>query len=235
MIFPNLQLEDVVQVNDKTRLDASKSFAAKDEDPISLVEVEAETGAGFVEVGGTGVPSKDWFLDWEYDTDGDKTVSCRVTTDGGPTTKTSTLTVLTLAEDNLFSDDTDLTALEHDVLKYVPAGRATFKNFHRKTQSLIIAWLDENGHTDSSGNRLTKEAIVNLEEVRSWSTAWCMQLIYQSLSNDPNDIFSIKSKVYESMAISHRNRLIIRLDVNGDSEVSLHEGVNVKSLDLVRR
>ena len=234
MIFPNLQLENVVQVNDKTRIDSTKSFISKDEDPITLVEVEVESGNGFIEVGSPGL-SKDWFLDWQYDTAGTKTVSCRITTSGAPVTKTVTLAVLTESEDNLFSSDTDLTALEHDILKWVPQGRNTFKNYHRKAQSLIMAWLDENGHTDIDGNRLTKDAFVDKEEVKHWSAALTLSLIFSSISNSVDDVFMEKSKEYASLAVSHRKRLILRLDVDGDSVIDTNEGINIKTLDMVRR
>lgn len=234
MIFPNLILEDVVQVDDKTRLDASKVFVSKDEAAITAVEIEPETGAGFVSVFGSG-QSKDWFLDWQYATAGTKTATCRVTTDGSPVTKTFTLEVLSVADDNLFSTDQDIVALEHDIMKWVPAGRASFKNMHRKAQRLILAWLDENGHTDTSGNRLTKEAIVDKEEVRNWSAALTLQLIYQTMSNAIDDVFMQKSKTYESLAITHRKRLILRLDLTGDGEIDTSEGIRVKSVSLVRR
>lgn len=234
-IFCNLQIESVVQVNDKTRLDASKSFISKDEAAITLVEIEAESGAGFVTVSGTGLTSKDWYLDWEYATAGAKVPSCRITTDAAPTTKTFALTALSAVDDYLFSTDADLTALEHDILSYVPVGRNTFKNIHRKAQKLIMAWLDENGHFGVNGVKLTPQALVDKEEVAYWSAALCMQLIFSSISNDPNDVFSQKSKQYESMAISHRSRLVIRLDVDGDAVVSEGEGTNMQTLDLVRR
>jgi hypothetical protein len=232
-IFPNLELEDVVQVNDKTRLNAAKSFVSKDEEAITLIEIEPEASAGYVDV--TATAAKNWFLDWEYATAGAKVVSCRVTTDGSPTIKTFSLTVTSAADDKLFSADADLVALEHDILRYVPDGRNSFKNVHRKAQSLIVAWLDENGHTDSSGNRLTKDAIIDLEEVRYWSAALAMSLIFKSISNAVDDVFQAKAIQYDSMAITHRNRLIIRLDVTGDGIASIGEGINVKSLDMVRR
>lgn len=234
-IFCNLQIESVVQVNDKTRLDASKSFISKTEAAITLVQIEAESGSGFVTVSGTGLTSKDWYLDWEYATAGAKVVSCKITTNGAPTTKTFALTVLSVADDYLFSSDADLTALEYDILNYVPAGRNTFKNIHRKAQKLIMAWLDENGHYGVDGVKLTPQALIDKEEVAYWSAALCMQLIFSSISNDPEDVFAQKAKQYESMAISHRSRLIIRLDTDGDGTVSTGEGVNMSTLDLVRR
>lgn len=234
MIFPNLQLENVVQINDKTRLDSTKSFISKDEASVTLVEIEAESGAGFVTVGAPGL-AKDWYLDWQYDTAGTKTVSCRITTDGSPVTTTSTLDVLSVANDGLFSSDSDLTALEHDILKWIPAGRNTFKNYHRKAQSLIMAWLDENGYCDINGARLTKAAFVDKEEVKYWSTALTLSLIFSSISNAVDDVFMQKYKQYESMALSHRNRLVLRLDLDGDNIVDTNEGISVKTLDLVRR
>ncbi len=227
-----------MQVDDKTRLDASKSFRTQDESAISLVEIEAHTGDGFVSVGSPG-SSKDWYLDWSYDTDGTKTASCRVTVGTGmgatTTTKTFTLSVVDATDDMLFSDDKMLVGLEHDIMKYVPQGRSSFLNVHRKAQKLILAWLDENGHWDQNGDRLTAAAIVDLEEVKHWSAALTMQLIFQSVSNDPNDIFSVKAKQYESMAVSHRNRSILRLDVTGDGTIGDGEGKRLSTLDLVRR
>lgn len=234
MIFPNLILEDVVQVNDKTRLDASKVFVSKDESAVTVVEIEPESGAGFINVFGTG-NQKDWYLDWQYASAGTKQVSCRVTTDGSPTTETFALTAVSEADDNLFSTDGDLIGLEHDIMKWVPAGRASFKNYHRKAQRLILAWLDENGHTDTSGNRLTKDAFVDVEEVRNWSAALTLQLIFQSISNSVDDVFFMKAKQYESLAVTHRKRLILRIDVDGDGNIDSNEGVRVKSLSMVRR
>lgn len=233
-IFPNLILEDTVQTNDKTRLDATKSFVSKDEAAISLVEIEVEDSAGFVTVGAPGV-SKNWFLDWQYASAGEKAVTCRITTDAGPVSASFTLNVVAASTDLLFSNDKDLVALEHDIMKWIPDGRNSFLNFHRKAQKLILAWLDENGHWDVNGNRLTAAAFTEVEEANYWSAALCLQLIFSSISNDPNDVYSVKAKQYESMAISHRNRLVLRVDTDGDGTTNVNEGFNMKTLDLVRR
>jgi hypothetical protein len=234
MIFPNLELEDVVQVNDKTRLNCTKSFISKDEADITLIEIEPHTGDGFITVGSPGSQA-DWYLDWQYSTAGTKTVSCKITTDGSPITVTKNIEVLSVADDNLFSSDNDLTAQESDILKYVEKGRNSFLKFHRQAQRNIIAWLDENGQTDSNGNRLTKEAVVDIEEVRYWSAGETLRLIFQSLSNAVDDVFARKSIYYETVAKGHRNRAILRLDTNGDGEVGISEGIKIKTLDLIRR
>ena len=58
-IFPHIELEDIVQVNDRTRLSAIKSFVSKDEAAVTLVEIEPESGSGFIDV--TGAKQADWF------------------------------------------------------------------------------------------------------------------------------------------------------------------------------
>jgi hypothetical protein len=237
-IFPNIILEDVVQVNDKTRLDFTKSFISKNEAAISLIEAKADTGESFTTLGAPGV-SKDWYLDWQYDTAGTKTVSCRITTGTGGgavvTTSTATLNCVTAATENLFSSDAELVALEYEIMKWVQPGRNSFLNFHRKAQKLILAWLDESGRWDADGAKLTAAAFTNLEEIRYWSAALTLHLIFSSISNDPNDVFSLKAKTYESMALGHRSRLVLRLDVDGDGTTDVNEGFKISSLDLVRR
>jgi len=44
MIFPNLELEAIVQLGDRTRLSALKSFVTQNEAAISLVQINTGTG-----------------------------------------------------------------------------------------------------------------------------------------------------------------------------------------------
>jgi hypothetical protein len=60
MIFPLVESEPIVQVSDKTRLSAVKSFKSNDEPAISLVEIEPESGSGFINVTGSPINSKNW-------------------------------------------------------------------------------------------------------------------------------------------------------------------------------
>ena len=50
MIFPVLELEKTVQLNDKTRLDGRKSYTTPEEAAISLVEIQPEAGQPFFTV-----------------------------------------------------------------------------------------------------------------------------------------------------------------------------------------
>jgi hypothetical protein len=235
MIFPNLELEDTVQFGDRTRLNAMKSFITQDEAAITLVEIEPDVATGFIDV--TGSSSEDWFLDWEYTgvTSATQTVKCRITTDGSPITVSKTLETVIAADDRLFSDDNQLTQQESDILKWVPAGRNSFLNIHRRAQELIIAFLDEQGYTDVDGAPYTKEDIIDLNEVSQWSKALALSLIFQSQSNAIDDVFDRKAKFYETEVLTHRHRSILRIDTNNDGTVDLGEHLPFKTLDIIRR
>jgi hypothetical protein len=238
-VFPKLEVEDVVQVGDQTRLNASKSFISKGAGEIVKVEIKPGALEDYVDV--TGSDSKDWHLDWVYSAleDFDALVSVRLTYDAGSGEETEetlgSIKVLTEDSDALFSVDSELIPYEPDILRWVPQGRSSFLNIHRQAQRNILAWLDEQGYTDTKGDRLTKEAVVDREEVRYWSAAETLRLIFLGISNSVEDVFFVKARHYDSVARSHRDRAILRLDRNGDGELSPGEGVNMKSLSFNRR
>jgi hypothetical protein len=234
-IFPHIEIEQIVQVNDRTRLSGTKSFISKGEAAITSVQIEPFSGSGFVTVSGTGLTSKDWYLDWEYSTDGDKTVSVRITTDGAPVTETKTISVISEANDKLFSKDSDLTIHESDVLQYVPAGKNSFLYVHRRSQYLILDYLDRKGYIDTDGNRLTKASVLDIQEVKEWSTFMTLKLIYQQLKKIPDDFFDAKSKTYESLELEARSRAALRLDLDGDSAIDDGEYLRIDSVRALRR
>jgi hypothetical protein len=232
-IFGNLDLENKIQVSDKTRLDGSASFISKDEASVTLVEIEPEAASGFIDV--TGSSAKDWFLDWEYSgASRTVTVSVRITTDGAPVTFTDTLDVITVADDTLFSSDGDLIAQEHDILNYVRDGRNSFLNVHRKAQTLIMDWLNDLGAVKRDGTKFDKDDVVDIEEVRKWSESIVLEMIFQDLSNAKDDVFGDKSRLYAGRAGEARNKSFIRLDTNDDGIIDLSEGINIKTIDLSR-
>ncbi len=234
-IFADLELEKTIQINDKTRLNATKSFVSKDEAAVTLVEIEPEAASGFVDVTGTSSSSSDWFLDWQY-SGATRTVTAttRITTDGAPTSFTNTIEVVTAVDDKLFSTDSDLLPLEPDILKWVPIGRNSFFNVHREAQELIIAWLDEQGYVDVDLEPLTKADIIDLEEVRKWSTNLTLKLIFEAIKNSVDDVFAQKATTYEGQEVFHRKRAVLRIDLNNDGVVDDNEALNFKSFDLIR-
>lgn len=228
MIFPVIKLEDIVQVGDQTRLDARKSYTTPDEASITLIEIEPDTALGFLDI------TSSQYLDYQYSTDGTKTISLRVTTDGSPETVTKTLEITTEADDKLFSSDEELTSHEPDILEYVRAGRNSFLNVHRTAQDRILTWLDEKRITDTNGDRLTKANIIDIEEVNDWSKFMVLRMIFEGLSNSIDDIFSAKSQRYRELEAIARNRSQLRLDKDGDGETD-SVAYDTRSFRLVRK
>ena len=139
------------------------------------------------------------------------------------------------AGDRLFSGDGDLIAHEPDILRWVPDGRSSFKNIHRRAQKLIIAWLDEKGFVNTYSNKYDKNDIKDLEEVRQWSTFMTLRLIFSGMSNAIDDVFDRKSKEYSMNEEAARARMILRIDTNKDGIADEIEGLSISSGSLYRR
>jgi len=210
-IFPQLQSEAVIQTGDKIRLDGSKSFLSPDEAAISLVEIEPESGSGFIQVATTESASA-YVLDWVY-TGATRTVTAtiRITTDGVPVTTTLGISVVTSADDKLFSTDGDIIMIESDITKKIPKGRSSYLNVHRRAQARIVSELNDRGITNTDGGRITKDAIIDVEEVKQWSIYLALEIIFRDLSNAVDDVFMQKSLEYSKEVDYHRNKCFIRL------------------------
>lgn len=230
MIFPNLELEPIVQVGDKTRLSALKSFVTQDEAPIDLVMI-SPLGAtsGFIDV------TDDLYLDWQYSATGTITVRARVSASGASADYTDTISVVAAASDYLFSNDDDLKLHEPDITKWVEAGRNTFINVHRRAQKIIMEWLRKEGFVDVYNNPYTKAAIIDIEEVKQWSTYLALRLIFEGLSNATEDIFAEKAKRYKGKEVEWRKTALLRLDVDGDGETDDEEGIDTAFSFVARR
>lgn len=232
-IFPNLEVEAVLAVDDRTRLDASKTFSSKDGPTIDKVEIEPESGSGFIEV--TGTKSSDWWTDWQYDTAGTKVVTVRVNGDTTPVLATATIEVLTDADDALFAKDSDLIQEEPDVLKFVKKGRNSFKDVHREAQKEILDLLDRKGYRFTDGTKLTKDAVVDKSEVRTMGKYLALHLIFSGQSNQLDDIHRRKAAEYWSKYLTASERQVIGLDLDQDAVVSQGEGVVLRTAKLLRQ
>ncbi len=227
-IFPTLEIESIVQTGDKTRLDASKSYVTPNEDAVATIEINPD-GSGYIDCTASG------FLDWGYSSTGIKTVTTKVTTEGGTfSTQTSTILVISEVDDYLFSNDQDLRLHVPDVLKYIPDGKSSYKNIHRRAQSMILDYLDEQGVRDKNDARLTKAAFVDKQEVKEWSTFLSLRLIFDGLWNTREDVFFARAREFEKSERSARDRFI-RLDLDNDGDAESTEGVRIYSGTVVRR
>ena len=225
MLFPNLTHEKIVQIDDKTRLNAMTSFITVNEVALTSYKINPD-GSGLIDV------TAQKYLDWSYSTSGTKTITVEIDNGTGPVSKDFTIEVISEVDDKLFSGDEDLVSHEPDILNYIPEGRYSFKNIHRASQDKIIDWLDEHRITDSSGDKLDKDNIHDIEEVRHWSKYLTLSTIFEGLSNSVDDIFKFKSDNYLGLAESANNRSQLRLELDKDGNVDLR--TDLRTMDLSR-
>jgi hypothetical protein len=240
MIFPIIESDDVVQVNDKFRISADKSYKTPDESAWTLVEIEPYAGFGFIDVTGDITkpkPEKYWFLDFQYSTPGAKVVTVRMTTNGAPVTFSKTVTCLTAAEDNLFSTDELLKEVQEDILRLLPDGRATFKYKHRAAQNFILDWLWNNGYFKTAGfgaEPYLKADIVDVDFISDWATYVCLRMLYSSNQSQGGDVFRQKAGDFLNEEQRAREKVLLKLDTDGDGELSPNEGEQIQSRRLIR-
>jgi hypothetical protein len=238
-VFGVFELEKLVQVNDKTRLSAVRSYAPKGSDAISKVEIQPDSAESYITVSGPTLPASEWYLDWIYTTSGVKTINLKVTQGVIPTvvetTFTTTINIIDEADDKLLSDDKDLTSYEPDVLKWIPQGRSSYKDVHRRAQTLILDWLDEVRVWKSDGTRIEKADLFNTEDLRKLSALWTLELIFQGISNKPDDVFALKSNIYREMRRAAQSRGRIQADFNGNAVQDEEDSQDMRSFEVYRR
>lgn len=241
-IFPKLELEEKVQVGDKTRLDGSKSFKTDEVTAVSLVRIKPESGGVFISVAVSDVTNpKKWYLDWQYSTTGAKTVTIEITDSATPTpnvtTSTDTLDVVSVSSENLFSKDTDLVSEEPDILKYVRAGRASFIDIHRVAQENILNEIYKNRILNKNGEKLTASEVLDVNEVKLWSKYMVLKMIFEGLSNAVEDVFSNKAQKYLRKENEWREMSfnLLKIDYNLDGELTNEERLDFRSSVLIKR
>lgn len=235
-LFPNIIFYDtVLQVNDKTRISAEKSYVSKDESSITSVFINPDIdSASYIDVYDSS-DSSQWFLDYEYASSGTKTVGVRIDNGSGPSSITGSISVLSSSDDRLFSVDQDLLAEEPDLMKWLPPWRTSYKYLHRRAQERMFAWLDENGYVDIYGDKFTKADVLDTDELNEWSKYMVLRMLFFSLSNQTDDIFHEKSKFYEAKEIKARKRYVLRIDIDADGAVDTFEDMQMNTGRVWRR
>jgi hypothetical protein len=162
-------------------------------------------------------------------------VTTKITNATTNVTKSKIVYVMSELADALWSNDRMLIAHEFDIMRYLPAGRATWKHIHRQAQTLILAWLDKEGFVDAFREKLTKANFVLPEELEQWSTHIALRLIFEGISNAKDDVFRDKAKEYKGLEVVYRERAVLRLDLDGDGEAQSGEESDIRSCVVVRR
>jgi hypothetical protein len=238
MIFPIIECDPIIQVGDKVRISAIKTFKNPGDTAFLEVRIKPSAADSFVVVAtGTGIlPQDNWFLDWSYSSAGTKTITVEVDTVGPiTTTKTLDVSVITEATDKLFSSDADLVKHQHDILNYVPPGRSSWKFAHRRAQELILAYIDEQGRVNDDETKVTKDEIIDLSEVKELSVYTTLRLIFESISNSPDDYFMKKAKHWETYELKAKQRAWTRIDFDKDGDTDQDNPVDNYTIKAGRK
>jgi len=238
-IFGVLETDLVVQVNEKVRLDASKTFVTNDEADITLVEIKPSAADAYITVFSTvgAELQENWFLDWSYSAAAATTASVRITTNAAPVVFTKDFTVVSVATDALFASDDDLKTIESDIMKWLPAGKSTWNFTHRKVQQRILTEIYKSRILGTDYEKLTKAEFLDISEVREWATYMALSMIYGSIQNAVDDVFMQKSKKYEAKSNEYQQYTfnILRADYNRDGNITETEKLDFRSGGLIRR
>lgn len=232
-IFPYLDLETTVQVGDRTRLDASKTFFTPGLGDVASYEIDA--GDGYIDV------TTDKYLDYAFGSSGVKQIVCRVITASGVDVSGATgvgsasLTVVTAAQDNLYATDQDLKQHEPDILKWVEDGRNTFLNIHRRAKKVMLDWLTREGYRNWNLSSYNGTEFYNLEEVNQWATFTALRLIFEGMSNSTDDIFHQKSLRYSEMEMKWRSTLMLRIKFPNNDGTFPGTAIDTRTITLFRR
>jgi polyhydroxyalkanoate synthesis regulator phasin len=220
MLFPKLDIDSLVQIDDMTRFDAAKAFYTVDE-VISEINIYPDFTNNPATVQNVYIEDcRDlWSLDWAYDTAGEYTVRVELVSAAGSKHKDYIIQAITEEEDNLFSKDEDIYALENELRSYLPAGRNSWKYMHRRAQKEILDWLYRNGKLNTDGTKITKDQILITSELEEWSLYETMLLIYQDLKTSSGEAFNEKLVDYSAKRADAKERYRIRYDDDRSGEV----------------
>ena len=238
MIFHKLNLEEIVQVDDATRIDASQAFVSQDEGAITLMRISPDNGATWFDVTNTDPEKR--YLDWAFGSDGDKTIKLEITTASNPASeKDFILNVISKADDCLFSSDADLRKHEPEILCFLRRGRRSFLDIHRCSQKIIIDWLAmqinvKDCEIDTANGcvvrKLTKKDLYDLEEVRAWSVYQTLIIIFEGLSNQADDVYAQKVARYSELMYRARSRSEVTTDFDQDGNADYREKISTTRL-----
>lgn len=223
-MFPILETETILQVNDKTRFDASKSYGAE----FTKIEI-APDGVDFK------VCTDDKFLDWSFDAPGTKTIKLRVTTESGDKEVSKDILVVSSETDALFSNDDDLKQRESDIFRYLRDGRASFLDKHRAAKAEILQDLKNDELLDLDAESLTGLAI-NPGALRDWSKYLTLSIIFTDADTGfavgGSEYVKAKAESYRIAALRAKALAIRGLDTNGDNVPDSQ--INIYSCSMVR-
>ncbi len=227
MIFGIIKSDDEVFKGDKIRFNVEESFVNNGE-VIESMEVSIDEGISYIEV------KNKKYIDFILTDVGDKIITLNINPEtGSPQTFTKTIKVLDYEDIPLFSKDNDLYAHEPEIDRHLPSKWSAWTLIHYEAQKKIVQWLDFKGIRKKDGSKYVAQDIVDIKEVREWSTFLVLMMIFRGNSNQLNDIFDQKATQYENMVEQKAALAHISLSDSGVSE-TIHGTTDLRSVRMVR-
>ena len=141
----------------------------------------------------------------------------------------------------VFSDDEDLKGVYPYVTGYLTGQEKTFILRHENSRDLIIQDIRTRGFRKTNAQKTRYENIdawdlMDINEVRMWSTYLTMENIFSSLQSQEGDLYKEKSIEYKAKAEFYKNLVYLTLDKDDDGIVSNTESAqDISTRRLVRR
>jgi hypothetical protein len=182
------------------------------------------------------VDQSKWFLDWAFDSSGTKTIEIEATDGINTINQVFDIEVISESDDNLFSNDSQIFAIESELKRYIPEGRNSFKNIHREAQSRILNFLDRKRIWNDNGEPYTKLQINLFDELSKWSLYETLFIIYTDLFISVGDKFAEKVNQYKELRNYERERAAIRIDKDGNGTFEPDKEIQeLKSFRMIKR
>jgi len=237
MFFINIETESIIQVYDRLRINCKKSAGSNDHSKVSKVEIKPESTESYIQVSDNLSPldSDKWYLDWEYKTSGVKTISVKFSFED-LTNKIETIDIecISASDDYLFSSDDDLKIHEVDIIEFLKPWKTSYKNFHRRSQAMIMQELDRKGFRSIDNTKLLKSQIMDKSEINEWSLFLTLRLIMDSIVNTKDDIYQVKAKRYKDLSDNASLKAFITFDYNKDGQIDPTEQIEITSIQVFR-
>lgn len=226
--FGKILCEDKTFVNDKITFDFSKSIITPDETPAVISHEFSIDNITWINV--TSTKS----IDWLFNTIGIKSIYLRLTSTSGSDVSTRTVSILNLSAQNLFSSDSDLSAYEPEIMKWLPKKWSAWNLIHLRAQEYIMNMLRERSIFDKNNTPYVVADIFDLTEVKDLSVALVLRYIFSGTSNASDDVFKKKSDYYDELVSTRSAKATIKLDFNKNSVADDHEITDLRSIEIRR-
>ena len=211
MISYKVITDKVVYLNETALIDCSKFYFIDENDSLLSLEINAAPSYGGLV---TITNSKKVVITGE--SVGLFTgVSVIESNLGDSASVTFEYTVIDKETLSLFCEEEDLKMIEPDIMNYLPYGYTAWTREIVQANKEILDWLFIRGIVKEDGTSYVATDLNNTEEVRRWATYLTLSRIFESLSNQVDDVFSRKSKKYSDTSEKLSAMSIINLKQDG--------------------